>query len=246
MNRILGRLRVPGGPLIAVLLAAVVLFAAVLPLMAASPAKVVVASTGEWDTSLFVLATTPLEHDFGLCGVGPSAGHVAIAAGGAEVLRQFGPHACISGFALLDVPAAAEAFTVLSFAGEHRSSFVLGPIGAIDADEAVTVGPLISDVTEGSWITVFAVYPDTPVYIVLRDARGVAPDIVEKFKASPPVTQYRLQAPGLFFADVSLGTDPLYRCFPSQSCASYGPLYGFASSGDERGGTFRSWPFGGD
>jgi len=190
--------------------------------------------------------SAPLEHDFSRCGV-TSAAKVKLAANAAVVLRD--PVVCVSGFALLPAPASpASAETVVTFGdGVTAASFTLPALGALYNDSpAVIDRAMVSDDREGVWITVIPKYDNTPLYAVLWDARNPGGDpIIEKFKASPPIAQHRIEAKGVFWVEVFLGTDPLYRCFPSKTCDVVGPVYGFVSNGTEVGGSFRVSPFGG-
>jgi hypothetical protein len=243
--RSLGRLRVPGG-IFTVLLALLVVVLAFNAAAAEIPRKLVVPQTGAYSASLLVIAgEDPVEHDFSRCASGPSGAVVRLPAGGATILRNAGVAICASGFALIDAPEGATSLSVIRFDdGASRVSLPLPPIGALAGDGYVRVGPLIVDDEEGAWITVFAAYPGTPILVRLIDAENpLSAPIVEKFKASPPVTQYAIAARGIFFAEIFLGVDFTYRCWPGASCDVFGSVYGFASSGSADGGNFRPYVF---
>lgn len=239
-----GRLRVGGG--IALLVLLLVLLSISLSLFAESPKKLLAAKTAAWDFSIIVTSGgSPLVHDFSRCGV-TSAAKVSLPANAAQVLRD--PLVCVDGFALLDTPAApASAETVVTFNdGANAASFTLPALGVLPFDAAFKVRrPVVSDDYEGTWITVVPTYDRTPIFVVLWNALDhSAPPIVETFKASPPIGQHRITAKGTFWAEVSIGTDPTYRCFPSKSCDVYGAVYGFVSSGTPIGGSLRVSAFG--
>lgn len=231
-----GRLRVGGGILVALFLCA--------SLLAEAPPKMLLgAQTGPWKFSIVSVGSdVPLTHDYSQCGVS-SAAKVILAPNGAAVLRS--PLVCGGPFPLL--PSTGRDETVLTFDdGTNSASFTVPPIGAIYDDEpAILKRPLIHDDAEGAWITVAPEYDDTPLFVVLWSATSNAAEpIIERFRASKPVAQYEIKARGVFWAEVFLGTDPSYRCFPSKTCAIYGSVYGFGSSGTLRGGSVRVSPFG--
>jgi hypothetical protein len=232
-------LRVPGGITVVLLVAALIVLSC--SAFADAPKKLLAADTEAWDFAIVVESgDAPLVHDFSLCRV-TSAAKVSLPAAAAQVLRD--PLVCADGFALLPAPPApAIAETIVTFNdGTSSASFTLPALGVLPADVALKVRrPIVSDDVEGSWITVIPTYDRTPLYVVLRDARDVdAPPIVETFKASRPITQHRIEARGVFWASIAVGTDPTYRCFPSSTCSVYGDIYWFASTGTPAGGSFR-------
>jgi hypothetical protein len=234
-----GRLRVGGGIFLALFLT--------LNLAAeAPPPKLVAASTELWRFSIVTTAgEVALTHDYSECGT-LSAAKITLPAGGANVLRK--PVVCVYGFAMLDAPAApASAETVVTFNdGMTAASFTIPAVGALyDDTPAQLARPLIVDAEEGSWITVIPQYNDTPLYVVLRNAANLAAaPVIETFRAKLPITQYQVQASGIWWAEVYLGTDPTYRCFPAKTCEGvYGAVYGFGSTGTTQGGSVRISPF---
>ncbi len=247
-----GRLRVSGGYAgLALLTIAALMIVA--PYLHADdppppPKMLLAANTADdaWSFDLIVSAgDAPLKHDFSQCGV-TSAAEVDLPAHGATVLRD--PVVCVHGFALLPAPAApAVAESVVTFGdGVSMASFTLPPIGALwNDDPAVLDRVMVSDGREGIWLTLLPEH-ETPFYVVLRNAEDVGADpVIEKFRASPPIGQYRVEAQGVFRVEVYLGTDPLYRCFPAQSCAGvFGNVYGFGSNGTPLGGSMRVSVFG--
>jgi hypothetical protein len=239
MKRILGGgLRPPGGLLLAILLLAIPLAAADPP-----PRMMLVTNTASYTSSILATSgATALQHDFSRCQTGPSGAVVSLLPGAAELLRNVGPWACAGSFGLVPAPAPpAAAETIVAFDdGAHSASFTLPSLGALHGNDPVHIArPLVSDVVEGAWVTVIPTFDGTPVYIELQDARSLHEPAVERFVARKPITQYRIQAQGLFWVRVSLGTDPRYRCFPSLSCDVYGLVYGFAHSGADTGASVR-------
>lgn len=211
----------------------------------------VVASTPQYSTSILVTSTpaltSPITLNFSLCGVGPSWAIVTVPPGGANIARSIGVASCIPPFTIFAAPpSTVKAESIITYDdGKDRSSFTLGPVGALFGDEVIRVGPLVSDDQEGSWLTFFPLVANTPVLVTLYDATGSgAPPRTELFRVSKPVGQHRIAAKGVFWVEIQLGygIPAPYGCWPLV-CSDYGLIYGFASSGTPAGGSFRAYPF---
>jgi len=246
-----GRLRVSGGyaGLALLTIAAMLIVAPYLRGDDAPPKKLLVANTATWRTTGLTEAPSdaPLHHDYSQCASGPSGAVVNLDVGGAMFIRDIGSVTCVDGFKMIDAPSTGKAVTFVYFNdGASTSSFEIPPLGALyNNDPAVISKPMVSDDEEGIWVTVLPAFPDTPFYVTLQDSRSATfLPIVEKFKASPPIAQVRIAARGSYRLSVSLGTDPLFRCFGAPSCAVYAPVYGFVSNGAESGASVRVSVFG--
>ena len=221
----------------------------------------VVASTPQYSTSILVTSTpaltSPITLNFSLCGIGPSWALVTVKPGGADVARNVGVASCLPPFTIFAVPpSTVTAQSIITYDdGKNRSSFTLGAIGALSGDEVIELGwvgdgdqrrrwPLVCDDFECSYITMFPTVPETPFYLTLYDARGIAPPVVEQWPGSGPAHQHGLEHRGVWFATLQLGKGipAPYACWP-KVCSDYGTIYGLASSGTPDGGSFRAYPF---
>jgi hypothetical protein len=215
---------------------------------AEAPKKLVIGNTAAYSTSIIATAkpdaTETVEVNFADVILYRAGVTLAIPVGGAayarEVEKKFESK---KPFYLVDSTDEAAPCTVLSFNdGGTRSSFTLPPVGSIDATHSAFVGPLISDDVEGAWVTVFPERAKTPIWLVVRDAGDLSKRKWETFYADPPVTQYRIQTPGISIVEVKIG-DPWFECLPYVDCTVYGSVYGFASTGTPDGGNFRAFAF---
>jgi len=216
------------------------------------PLKLFVANDENYRTDALISApagaTTTVEVSLELCKVGPSSARIELAPGAADVLRDIGEELCDGPIRLIPAPDNGIVEMVISYENDAigaRSSFVLGAVGAVTAENPSTVGPLISDGYEGAWITVVPQVDNTPLILTIEDLRGRARPVVEHFiaqRAGRP-TQYRIAERGIFRATVAIGFDSFYGCWPGE-CSRFGAVYGFGSTGDPGGGTFRPFPFG--
>jgi hypothetical protein len=180
----------------------------------------------------------PVDTSISLTDVVISGAQLQIPANTAVIAKGAGS-AASSEFTLIDVPAVANIFSVIT---NPSTSFVIPPFGAFSAAAPSRVGPIVSDDDEGTWITVFPKEP-TPVYVVTFDGAGKVVGS-ETFDAVPPVTQYRITARvPVGFVGVTITRGLPWECFP-RDCASYAPVYGFATTSRPDSGNMRVLPFG--
>jgi hypothetical protein len=228
-----------------VALLTVVLFIASVATAADSPRKLVFAHTSAFNTSVVLNARYATEPASGLLTDSPNSpcGYPwALNPGTAKLVRDLDTYLCDApAFTLLEAPTTAsiEASSIISFDDDvTRSSFSLPPVGSVANDRPSYVGPLVSDDVEGAWITTFP-EGETPMAVTIYDADTLDVVAFEDFPATAGASQYRIQyASGLFFALVEI--DCAFG-----PCPTFPEVYGFASSGDEKGGNFRVFPFGG-
>jgi hypothetical protein len=142
------------------------------------------------------------------------------------------------GFHLVDAPANVDVATIIRYRyNSERSSFTIPPIGAVTETRPSVVGPLIHQGDMHAFITTFA-SERTPLRAAIYGGDYLFLPWVETFTATPPVSQYPISANGVFFVKIEI---PPCSAGP---CPVYQPTYGFASYGDEQGGTFSAFPFG--
>lgn len=216
----------------------------------APPLKIVSAGSVAYKDTYHVLSlkngvTGPVSGVLTNASNGPCGYPFTVSEGGAELALHVHDYLCdaAGGFALIEAPADVDVVTIVTYDdGAVRTSLAIGPIGAVTHDRpSIRRGPLVNEHSDGAYITTFASI-ETPMSVEIRDGRNIFLPIVEDFTASPPASQYRIQTEGIYFATVRMGWH-VFGCFPS-ACSSYPPVYGFASSGDARGGNFREFPFG--
>jgi hypothetical protein len=180
----------------------------------------------------------PVDTSISLTDVVISGAQFTIPANTAVIAKGAGS-AASGEFTLIDAPPV----NIFSVVSNPSTSFVIPPFGAFSSASPSRVGPIVSDDEEGTWVTVFP-KETTPVYVVTFDGAGKVVG-TETFDAVPPVTQYRVKARvpvGFLGVSITRGTGG-FECFP-RDCASYAPVYGFATVSRPDSSNMRVLPFG--
>ncbi len=209
---------------------------------AAPPRKLVYANTAAYKTTILgwaqAGATGTASGEIGDCqGFGYP---YTIAPTGAIYVEDLASFLCGQpSFALLDAPTNIDTLSIVSSRlGSERSSFSVPPIGAVtDESPFNSPEPLVNLGDRHTYITTFA-EESTPMRATIFGGVYLYLPMIEDFTAEPPVSQYAIQATGVYFVSVSI------RPCQVGPCTVSAPVYGFASDGDSQGGTFRAFAFG--
>ena len=205
------------------------------------PLKLVVANSMEYEAAIVLSAkrgaTETAEGWLRNCV--PFGHEYSLDPAGAEYVTDLAENLCGEpAFALIDAPANADAVCVIRFQTvSERASFALPPIGSVTSEQSSTVGPLVNHGDIHSFVTTFP-KAETPMRAKIFGGIHLFVPHSERFTVAPPVSQYAIQATGIYFVTVEI------EACTFAPCPVYEPVYGFASDGDSLGGTFRAFPFG--